>query len=154
MTRLPLVLLAVLTLATAARAQTVQPDPADEQAIRDLIALHAAASQHGDFDRLVAGYHADTDVQYPNGPLLEGQEEIEQHYRTVLSRGPTSMAHAHPSETIRVRFLRPDLAFVDVESVFGGGADGAPVRVPFFLVFTKVEGEWGVAVERVGARLR
>jgi hypothetical protein len=50
-------------------------------------------------------------------------------------------------------------AFVDVESVFGGGSDDdgtaiAPTRVPFFLVFTKVEGDWGVAVERVGARLR
>lgn len=48
---------------------------------------------------------------------------------------------------------------MDVESVLGGGSDEedtaiATTRVPFFLVFTKVEGEWGVAVERVGTRLR
>lgn len=77
----------------------------------------------------------------------------------LFSGGPTSKAHAHPPETIRIRFLRPDLAFVDVESVLGGGSDEedtaiATTRVPFFLVFTKVEGEWGVAVERVGTRLR
>lgn len=151
--------LGVCLMVSAAQAQTIKSDPADEKAIRDLIALHAAASQNGDFDRLVAGYHADTDVRRSDGIFLSGQKEIEQHYRDVLSGGPTSMAHTHPPQTIRIRFLRPDVAFVDVESVFGGGSDerGAaipPTRVPFFLVFTKVEGEWGVAVERMGARLR
>jgi len=61
------------------------------------------------------------------------------------------MAHTHPPETIRIRFLRPDVAFVDVAS--------APVsepgeRTPYFLVFTKVQGKWEVAVERNGVPLK
>lgn len=69
------------------------------------------------------------------------------------------MTHDHPEETIRIRFLRPDVAFVDVESVSGGGTDqaGAPLpvaRTPLFVVFTKEQGRWGVAAQRSGARLK
>ena len=43
--------------------------------------------------------------------------------------------------------------------VFGGGNDAAgasipPTRVPFFLVFSTVDGRWGVAVEQSGVRLK
>ena len=31
------------------------------------------------------------------------------------------MAHAHPPESIRIRFLQPDVAFVDVDSVSVAG---------------------------------
>ena len=61
------------------------------------------------------------------------------------------MAHAHPSETVRIRFLQSDVAFVDVESV---SVAGQGPRTPFFLVFTRVEGKWGVAVERSGVPLK
>jgi len=61
------------------------------------------------------------------------------------------MAHAHPPETIRIRFLRLDMACVDVESV---SVAGQSPRTPFFLVFTKVQGKWEVAVERSGVPLK
>jgi hypothetical protein len=69
------------------------------------------------------------------------------------------MAHTHPPETIRISFLNPEVAFADVEAVFGGGTDEAgkvipSTRIPFFVVFTRVEGEWGVAVARTGAKLK
>jgi len=138
-------------LCTAVRGQTVQTTPADEQAIKDLVALHASASQQGDLEGLVAGLHADADSRRADGSILSSRAEIEQIYRDILSGGPKRMAHAHPPETIRIRFLRPDVAFVDVESA---SVAGPGPRTPFFLVFTKVQDKWGVAVERRGVPLK
>ena len=135
----------------AVHAQTVQGTPADEQAIRDLVALHASASQQDDLEGLVVGLHADADSRRADGRILRSRAEIETRYRDVMSGGPKRMAHAHPPETIRIRFLQPDVAFVDVESA---SVAGQGPRTPFFLVFTKVQGKWGVAVERSGVPMK
>ena len=130
----------------------------DEQEIRRLIASHAAASQRGDVGGLVGVYHADADVRYSDGTVLRGKEEIEKSYREVLASEPKALAHSHPTETIHIRFLRPDVAFVDVESVSGGGGQAGmaekPSRTPLFVVFTKDNGKWGVAAQRSGAQLK
>lgn len=157
--RIACAFLGVCLSASAVHAQNFQAAAADSQAIRDLIALHADASQQGDFDRLIKGYHTDADVRYSDGTVLRGLAEIKPRYREILSGGPTSMAHGHPPATIHIRFLRSDVAFADFESVFGDGEDKAgsaapPTRVPFFLLFTKIEGRWGVAVERSGVQLK
>ena len=142
----------VAGLASAAvYGQTVQGTPADDQAIRDLVALHASASQQDDIEGLVVGLHADADSRRADGRILSGRSEIEKRYRDIISGGPKRIAHAHPPETIRIRFLQPDVAFVDVESV---SVAGEGQRTPFFLVFTKVQGKWGVAVERSGVPLK
>ena len=137
-------------------AQSSDIESSDEQQIRKLIAEHAAASQIGDFDALVSGYRADSDVRYADGVLLDGKQAIEQSYREILRHGPTTMAHTHPEESTRIRFIRDDVAFADIISLSGGGTDehgavSTPRRVAVFVVFTKVGGEWGVAVERIGA---
>jgi ketosteroid isomerase-like protein len=131
-------------------AQTIHGRSADEQSIRDLIALHASASQQDDLAGLVAGLHADADSRLANGRILSGRAEIEKSYRDVLSGGPRRMAHVHPPDSVRIRFLQPDVAFVDVDSTSPSGAGS---RTPFFLIFTKVQGKWGVAVERRGVPL-
>ena len=136
---------------TVVHGQTVQGTLADEQAIRELVALHASASQKDDLEGLVVGLHADADSRRADGRILSGRAEIEQRYRDVISGGPNRMAHAHPSQTVRIRFLQPDVAFVDVESV---SVAGQGPRTPFFLVFTRVQGTWGVAVERSGVPLK
>jgi ketosteroid isomerase-like protein len=135
----------------AVHGQTVQGTPADEQAIRDLVALHASSSQQDDLEGLVAGLHADADSRRADGVILSGRAEIEQRYRGIISGGAKRIAHAHPPESIRIRFLQPDVAFVDVVSV---SVAGQGPRTPFFLVFTRVQGKWGVAVERNGAPLK
>ena len=100
------VLLGCMCLAFfVANAQSFQSVSTDEQAIRNLIARHAAASQKGDFDSLVSGYRADSDVRYSDGVFLDGLEAIEQHYREILQHGPEAMAHRHPEESIWIRFL-------------------------------------------------
>lgn len=147
-----LVVTLVAGLASAAvYGQTVQGTPADDQAIRDLVALHASASQQDDIEGLVVGLHADADSRRADGRILSGRAEIEKRYRDIISGGPKRIAHAHPPETIRIRFLQADVAFVDVESV---SVAGEGQRTPFFLVFTKVQGKWGVAVERSGVPLK
>jgi uncharacterized protein (TIGR02246 family) len=130
----------------------------DEQEIRRLIASHATASQRGDVGGLVGVYHPDADVRYSDGMVLRGREEIEKSYRDALSTEPKGLAHSHPQETIHIRFLRPDVAFVDVESVSAGGGQAgtteSPSRTPLFVVFTREQGRWGVAVQRSGAQLK
>jgi ketosteroid isomerase-like protein len=149
-----IVLVAALVAGSASAAvqgQTVQGTRADEQAIRDLVALHASASQQDDLEGLVAGLHDDADSRRADGRILSGRAEIEKRYRDVMSGGPTRMAHTHPPGTLRIRFLQSDVAFVDVDSA---SVAGQGPRTPFFLVFTKVQGKWGVAVERSGVPLK
>lgn len=131
----------------------------DEQEIRHLIAMHASAAQQGDLRGLVSVYHTDADVRYSDGTILRGRAELEKSYSQALSNDPKGLAHSHPVDSIHIRFLRPDVAFVDVESVSGGGTDqagaaGEVSRTPLFVVFTKEEGKWGVAVQRSGVRLK
>jgi uncharacterized protein (TIGR02246 family) len=125
----------------------------DELEIRRLIAAHAAASQRGDLQGLVGVYHDDADVRYSDGTILRGKTALAKDYREALSSDPHAIAHSHPARTIHIRFLRPDVAFVDVESVSGGGVDQTGkkeplTRTPLLVVFTKENGKWGVAVQR------
>ena len=108
-------LIAGLT-STVVHAQTTRSDAADEHAIRELIASHTAASQHDDFANLVGGYHVDADLRRSECSIVSGRSAIEKIYRDILSGGSKRMTHIHPPETIRIRFLRPDVAFVDVAS--------------------------------------
>ena len=145
------ILLVVWSAGYVGHAQTLRGSASDAQAIRDLVALHASASQQDDVAGLVAGLHDDADSRRSDGRLLQGRAEIEQRYRDVLSGGPKRMAHRHPPASIRIRFLTTDVAFVDVDSV-PPSEDGP--RTPFFLVFTRVQDRWGVAVERSGVTLK
>jgi len=143
--------LAVGVTSAAVHGQTVAGTPADEQAIRDNVALHASQSRQGDLDGMVSGLHPDADSRGPDGRLLTGPAEIGQRYREVTAGNPLRLAHLHPADSIRIRFLTPDVAFVDVDSV---PASGAGARTPIYLVFTKVQGRWGVAIERRGVQLK
>jgi hypothetical protein len=99
---------------------------------------------------MVVSLHADADSRGANGAILN-RAQIEQRYRGAVSAGPKQMAHAHPAASIRIRFLQPDVAFVDVDST---SVSGEGPRTPYFLVFTKVQGKWGVAIERSGVPLK
>lgn len=136
-----------------------QPRVEDERAIRQLIAEHWTASQTGDFDGLVGGYREDSDLRWADGVLVEGLPGIRKQYAEVLRNGSQVMAHHHPDETVRIRFLSEDIAFADIDSVPGlldpdREAAAAPATTSIFVVFTKVDGEWGVAIERQGATIR
>ena len=61
----------------AVHGQAIHGTPADEQAIRDLVALHASSSQQDDLEGLVAGLHTDADSRRADGVILSGRAEIE-----------------------------------------------------------------------------
>ena len=106
----------------AVHGQTVHGTAADEQAIRDLVALHASSSQQDDHRRVWSPAYTRTPIRVvPMASFVSGRAEIEQRYRGIISGGPKRMAHAHPPESIRIRFLQPDVAFVDVDSVSVAG---------------------------------
>ena len=139
--------LAVALWPLAAEAQTVPGTPADEQAIRRLVATHASSAQADDVAGMVGTMHPDADTRLNNGRFLVGSEENAQFFQRIVSGGPHRLAHIHPAESIRIRFLQPDVAFVDVDSL---SMSGSGPKTPYFLVVTKVENEWGVAVVRNG----
>ena len=143
----PALLLASLVFAIPAHAQTVPGTPADEQAIKALIAQHAASGQRDDIDGMVATQHDDVDERLADGRLLVGRAQVAEFYRSIAAGGPHRLAHVHPTDGIRIRFLKPDVAFVDVSSA---SMSGTGSRTPYFLVFTKIGGKWGVAVVRSG----
>ena len=142
---------AIGVIPAVAEGQTVAGSPADEKAIRDNIALHASQSQQGDVGGMVSGLHPDADSRGADGRLRTGPAEIEQRYREATADNPLRLAHRHPTDSIRIRFLTSDVAFVDVDSV---PTSGAGPRTPIYLVFTKVQGRWGVAIERRGEPLQ
>lgn len=143
-------LAAVVVWPLAAQAQTVPGTPADEQVIRQLVATHASSAQADDVAGMVGTMHPDADTRLDNGRFLVGSEENTQFFQLVVSGGPNRLAHVHPDESIRIRFLQQDVAFVDVDSV---SMSGSGPRTPYFLVATKVENEWGIAVVRNGPDL-
>jgi len=142
--------LALLAFTIPADAQTDTGTPADEKSIKDLIAQHASSAQKDDVDGMVATQHEDVDERLYDGRLLVGKAEVAKFYRSIVAGGPHRLAHVHPTKSIRIRFLRPDIAFVDVESA---SMSGKGSRTPYFLVFTKVDGKWGVAVARSGVEI-
>lgn len=149
MVRRPL-LLVLLAFTLSAHAQTVAGTPADEQSIKELIAQHASSAQKDDVDGMVATQHDDVNERLYDGRLLVGKAEVAKFYRSIVAGGPHRLAHVHPTNSIRIRFLNPDVAFVDVESASMAGKGS---RTPYFLVFTKIDGKWGVAVARSGAEI-
>ena len=143
--------LAVVISPFAAQSQTFAGKPADEQAIRQLVAAHADSAQRDDVNGMIATMHRDADTRLDDGTLLVGSEKNTQFFQRIVSGGPHRLAHVHPAESIRIRFLQPDVAFVDVDSV---SMSGSGPKTPYFLVVTKVENKWGVAVVRNGPDMK
>ena len=119
----------------------------DIKEIKRLIQQHATSGQNDDVAGMVATQHENADERLADGTLLEGREAIKKFYESIVASGPGRLAHKHPDETIRIRFLRPDVAFVDVDTV---SMTGEGPHKPFFLVFTKVTDKWAVSVIRSG----
>jgi len=128
-------------------AQTVRGTPADAQVIRQLVAAHASSAQKDDVAGMVATQHEDVDERLDDGRHLVGRAAVAKFYSSIVAGGPRRLAHIHPTESVKIRFLTPEVAFVDVAST---SMTGTGPRTPYFLVVTKVNGKWGVAEVRNG----
>jgi uncharacterized protein (TIGR02246 family) len=151
------VLLLHLSLASIVRAQTTQ----DEHAIRTIIQAHATAWNNRDPVAAAAILMPDGVWITSTGNVLRGRAAVERAHRQWLADDSAQggSTHSHPPETIRIRFLRPDVAVADLEgqNVGGRARDGTPLpprRYPLFVVVSKYEGQWRIAEVRntVGPR--
>jgi ketosteroid isomerase-like protein len=107
--------------AAPAPAQTAS---AEEATIRILIERHAVASRERNLRGLVDLYHPDAQIVYGNGQVVS-RDVMEKDYAAALDSPPVRSGrhHLHPPESIRTRFLRPDVALVEVASYSVGGTD-------------------------------
>ena len=143
-------LLAGLPLALA--GQQASPD---EVQLRQRIAAHQVASEHGDLRGLVDLYASDAQTVSSSGQVTRGRDEIEASYRAQLATPATRSGrhHTHPPESIRIEFVTPEVAVVEVASVNVGGTDGtgkalADAPVQLITVWRKRAGEWLVVYQR------
>ena len=125
---------------------------ADEAEIQELLGELIDAWNRGDADAFGARYRSDATFTNVNGNFCIGRDEFnfrhEEIFRGALS-GTTLALTAK-----KLRFVRPDVAIVDVDvSIFGCaarppgihvGSDGA-LRTCLLMVLTKDAGRWWIA---------
>ena len=131
-----------------ARAQSKSTD-ADSAAIRQVVADFVDAFNHHDAHTWSAFLAEDGDFTNVTGLYLHGRKDVEARFTELFS---TRLKAAHRTATVRhVRFITPDIAFVDAEWELVGSkaADGSenPVRKGLFnFVMTRQNGPWVFAV--------
>ena len=145
----------VLTVGLAVTAMAVpvlgQGSPADEAAIRKLMASMVTAWTTGDAKSLAAVYTIDADYGSSTGFTANGRAEIEQAY-------VGQFAGVYKGTTLKltitnVRFLTPDVAIVnaafEVTGVRGPGGQPAPPRKGANMsIMVRTKGEWLMAAHR------
>lgn len=107
-------LVAIGTL--TARAQTASGTASDVQTIRQLVEKHASSARKDDVAGMVSTMHVDAVTRLDEGQFLVGRVANAKFLGKIAAGGPHRLAHRHPPESIRIRFLTPDIAFVDVDS--------------------------------------
>ena len=142
-----------LLLHAAPIAGQAAPDDAD--VLRALIAAHQAASEHGDLRGLVDIYAADAQTISGSGKVSRGRDAIEADYKATLASASTKSGrhHTHPTDSIHIEFVTPDVALIEVASVNVGGTDaaGAPMAnssSQLVTIWRKRAGSWLVVYQR------
>jgi uncharacterized protein (TIGR02246 family) len=141
-------------LACAAVVSGQQPQP-DDARLRQRIAEHQLASERADLRGLVDIYATDAQTVSSSGKVLRGRDAIEADYRESLMSASSRSGrhHTHPPESVRIEFVTPDVALIEVDSVNVGGTDGAGAalgesRVQLITIWRKRAGEWLVVYQR------
>lgn len=127
----------------------------DETALRERIAAHERASAANDLRGLVDVYSLDAEMISASGAVTKGRDAIEEFYRRQIA-SPSAKSgrhHVHPAEGIRIRFVSPEVALIDLpsRSIGGLGADGQPLpasEITLITVWRKIGTEWLVVSQR------
>ena len=153
-----LVSASIVCLLVSAAGLSGQQPPTDDAQLRQRIAAHQLASQRGDLRGLVDIYATDAQTVSLSGKVLRGRDAIEADYRALLMTASSRSGrhHTHPTESVRIEFITPDVALIEVASVNVGGTDaaGAPLgesRVQLVTIWRKRAGEWLVVYQRAVA---
>jgi uncharacterized protein (TIGR02246 family) len=104
-------------------------DQSNKPVIEKLIACLEAAWTVHDFTAYAACFHEDADFTNVFGLLRKGRAEIEASHRTPTFLNMFRDSHYEAVET-RVRFVRPDVAQVDVRWEMTGSRDPFGNAVP------------------------
>lgn len=122
----------------------------DEAAIQEILDGLSEAWSRGDAEAYSARYRADGTFTNVNGTFHVGREEFERRHAEVFGgmfKGTTLTLTSR-----KLRFIRPDVAALDVDAgVFGRqalpgvevGADGA-MHSSLLMVLVKEAGDWWI----------
>lgn len=146
-----LLLIAIVIPLHSLRAQS----PADESSLRERIAAHERASVEGNLRGLVDVYSLDAEMIGTSGRVTSGRDAIEAYYRQQLASASatTGRHHTHPPDRIRIRFVTPNVALIDLpsRSIGGRGTDGQPIpdsEIMLLTVWRKGADGWLVVSQR------
>jgi uncharacterized protein (TIGR02246 family) len=142
----PLVLLAAV-------ASVVMAWPAmdEEKAVRDLWESFEQAFNEYDAAKVAELYAPDADRVDAGGEWACGRSEIRRQYESELERRKADPSVRPFQPTIRLRFVRPDVAMIDGE--WDWMRSGRIVRGQFTVVASKEKGSWWITSGRVRALL-
>lgn len=151
MKRVILFLILALMALTAAKAFANPFPPEQEKQIRVVInGFYEAFNQH-DPKKVGEYFTPDGDFRTPWNQWGKNRDEVEK-ITTALFAG--MMKNAHFEKSINsIRMIKPDIAFVDVESVITGmqtaaNTQYAPLHHHVVYVLVKREGKWQFRMAR------
>ena len=141
--------LAVMFSPALSRAQMPSNMDAESAAIKQCVAAWEDAWNRHDAHATAVAYVEDGDFSSTTGVPSHGWKELEAHYNEIFT---TFLKDAHRTDTVRsIRFLRPDIASVDIDWQMTGARtrDGkdAPNRKGLLTwVVTKRNGQWMILI--------
>jgi uncharacterized protein (TIGR02246 family) len=150
-----LLLLAVLCISTA-RPAAGDDKPKDEAAVREVVIAFETASNKHDAKAFAAVFASDAAFTNVLGTTKHGRKAIEEFHRPLFegdtSKGNPSFKNAVLKiDEVTVRFLRPDVASMDIRwtqtgSVAPDGKDRGIRKGLMSWVVTREDGTWQVTV--------
>lgn len=136
-------------LARAPQAETAG-HPAEEAAIKAIVAERWMGGWNAhDAHQFSSMFDPDADFTNVRGQSASRQAEIEKFHAVAFER---FFKQSHQTgEVTKIRFLRPDLAAVDIHWEMTGAIDNTGKPIPYRTgladcIFTKSDGSWLVAV--------
>ena len=148
-TQVRLVVLIIMSFAmvfpiAGPRAQSVASDK-ESAAVRQVIDDFMTAFNNHDAHAWAMPFGDDGDFTNVSGLTKHGQKEVEERFQELFA-GP--LKDAHRTMKIRhLRFVKPDVAFVDAEWELVGsrakdGSENPPRKGMFTFVLAKQNGRW------------
>jgi len=136
--------LSLLLIACAACAAQTATSPADEAAIKDVVARYVDARDHKDAKATEALFTADADQLVSSGEWRKGRDAVVRG--TMASSEASGGKRTITVET--VRFLTPEAAIADGRYEIAGVGGAAPRRMWSTFLITRTRDGWRIAAIR------
>jgi uncharacterized protein (TIGR02246 family) len=142
-------MLMILSLGIGALAQSTAPVQPDEKPIQQLVSAFLSAWNQHDAHAFAETFAEDADFTNIYGVGASGRTAIEKFHAAVFE---TIFKQSHQTTTdVRIRFITPDIASVDVHWEMTGSTarDGTPIPIRKGLlnwIVTNRGGRWLITV--------